>query len=38
LNHSLSPNIEARHRFVNGEKRIAFYAKQDILAQAEVRD
>lgn len=38
LNHSLTPNIEARHRFVNGEKRIAFYAKHDIPAQSEVRD
>ena len=38
LNHSLSPNIEARHIFVNGQKRIAFYAKHDIPAQTEVRD
>ena len=37
LNHSLKPNIEARHQFVNGEKKIAFYAKQDIPAQTEVR-
>ena len=36
LNHSLTPNIEARHRFVNGEKRIAFFAKQDISARTEV--
>ena len=37
LNHSLTPNIKARNRFVNGEKRIAFYAKQDVPAQSEVR-
>ena len=36
LNHSLTPNIEANHRFVNGEKRIAFYAKHDIPAQTEL--
>jgi len=36
LNHSLTPNIEASHRFVNGEKRVAFYAKQDIPAQTEL--
>ena len=36
LNHSLTPNIEASHRFVNGEKRVAFYAKQDIPSQTEV--
>jgi len=36
LNHSLSPNIEARHIFVNGQKRIAFYAKHDIPAQTEL--
>lgn len=36
LNHSLTPNTEARHRFVNGEKRIAFYAINDIPAQSEL--
>mmetsp|Transcript_16736 Transcript_16736/g.45915 ORF Transcript_16736/g.45915 Transcript_16736/m.45915 type:complete len:936 (-) Transcript_16736:389-3196(-) len=36
LNHSQTPNIEAKHRFVNGEKRVAFYAKQDIPAQTEL--
>lgn len=36
LNHSQTPNIEAKHRFVNGEKRVAFYAKQDIPPQTEL--
>jgi len=36
LNHSLTPNIEAKNRFVNGEKRVAFFARRDIPAQAEL--
>ena len=37
MNHSTTPNLEAKHKFVNGEKRIAFYAIEDIPAQSEVR-
>merc|ERR1712238_52760 len=36
LNHSKTPNLECRSHFMNGEKRIPFYAKKDIPAQSEL--